>query len=299
VTIFAARIICVSFTVEDLNGWSQIVSVYNFPGTFQASGEELDTIFPLNSVLAIREPTAKMALAGNHSHIRIDSPSDIIFLEPNDPILEGASWATGSKAPHMATASEKGWKAVGDDHFKRKQFFGAAVAYSKALKKDPSSVVIRLNRCITHIRLTNFAFAAHDAQIILSNEALDRADRIKALYRAALALYGSRKYKEAGNYYQACLAIEPGLKEASTGLDECRARIREEEHGIYDWKKLFNQGEAPCARPDVADYTGPVKVSSVPHRGGGRGVVAIKDIKPGELLVSTCMITGMYESLNT
>jgi tetratricopeptide (TPR) repeat protein len=272
--------------VEDPNGWAQLISLYNFPGTFEVSGKELDTMFPLYSILAIREPTA-IPWVGEHSHVRIDSPSDILFLKPSDPILANVGWTTGVLTPHMANASAKEWKSVGDAHFKKKQFFAAAVAYSNGLDEDPSSTTIRLNRCLAHIRLTNFVFAAHDAQMVLSQADLDPADRTKALYRAALAQYGSGKYREAQQHYNECLIIDPDLREAINGVNECRIRIQEQEHGIYDWEKLFMQGEVPHATPNVADYTGPVKVSSMPHRGGGRGLITTKDIAAGELLVCT------------
>jgi hypothetical protein len=79
--------------------------------------------------------------------------------------------------------------------------------------------------------------------------------------------------------------VDANLEDVVTGVEKCRLRIQEREKGSYDWIQLFRQGSMPSARPDVADYLGPVKVSNLEHRGGGRGIIATRDIKPGELLV--------------
>ncbi|GAA5843194.1 hypothetical protein JCM9279_001890 [Rhodotorula babjevae] len=41
----------------------------------------------------------------------------------------------------------------------------------------------------------------------------------------------------------------------------------------------------PCDRLDYRDYVGPIRVAQLKKRNGGRGVIATRDIKPGELLL--------------
>jgi hypothetical protein len=263
-----------------------MVSLYNFPGTLSATGRELDTIFPLNTIIIIREPLAKMALAASHSHIRVDSPSDILFVEPNDPVLKGVTWATGSATPFKMTRSIVQWKETGDQHFKAKQYFAAATAYTYALKRDPSQTSILLNRCLAQLRLENFVHALRDAKAVIASNGLKDADKVKALYRAAQSEYGAGHYPESKQWYLQCLDVDPNLEDATDGSQRCEARMKEEKDGSYDWKALFEASMKPSYRPDIAEFRGPVTVTSLPHRGGGRGVTATRDIAVGELLVS-------------
>ena len=48
---------------------------------------------------------------------------------------------------------------------------------------------------------------------------------------------------------------------------------------------MFHEGQALVPRLDVASYTGPIQVESLAGRGGGRGVIASRDIQAGDLLV--------------
>jgi hypothetical protein len=281
-----ARMVCVTFAIEDTQGWSQILSLYNFPGTLSATRRELDTIFPLNTILIIREPVVKMELAASQSHIRVDTPSDVIFVEPNDPLLESISWATGEVIPFKMTQSIAQWKATGDQHFKYKQFFAATVAYTYALQRDPFQTSIRLNRCLAYIRLGNFAHALSDANAVLESKDLRDDDKVKALYRAAQSEYGECRYLKAKKWYLKCLNVNPKLEDAKTGCQRCEARIREQKSGEYDWRNLFEASLSPSYRPDIAEFRGPVTITSLPHRGGGRGVTATRDINNGELLAS-------------
>ncbi|PVG03751.1 hypothetical protein CPB86DRAFT_778842 [Serendipita vermifera] len=288
------RIVAVAFAIEDTKGWSQMVSLYNFPGTLTATGVELDTIFPLFSVIAIREPLVKMALAGSDSHIRIDSPSDIIFIKPSDPISKRSSWTTGSVSPFKMAQSMTAWKARGDEHFKAKQFFAAVMAYTYALEKDPLQITIRLNRCLAYIRSESFAYALRDAKKVLGLDDLTKSDKIKALYRGAQAEYGEARYEEAKEWYIRCLEEDPNLNDAKAGCRRCEARMKEKK-GDYDWKPLFDGALSPAYRPDIAEFQGSIAITPLSHRGGGRGVTATSDIGVGELLVVARPFAGAFQ----
>lgn len=64
-------------------------------------------------------------------------------------------------------------------------------------------------------------------------------------------------------------------------------RLEEAEEANYDWSARFQLGLDVHAHPrqDAADFLGPWKVERIAGRGGGRGAVATRDIKPGELLL--------------
>ena len=282
------RMVCTSFGIEDINGWTQLLSLYNIPGTLAATGSELDTLFPLNTVLAIREPMAKMALAGSHSHIRVDSPSDIVVLPPDDRILDGVKWSTGNRKHSVHTRTAIGWKAVGDGHFKSKEYWPAVVAYSRALQLDPTSTPLRLNRALARIRLGLPSASLRDLRSVLSSDTLSAADKLKASYRSAQAEYASGRYDIAKEFYEECLKLDQDSLEAKLGVEKCHDRLQEQKTGNYRWDELFDQTlrATNLLSLDVSDFIGPIKVAPVPNRGGGRGVLATRDIEVGELLVN-------------
>jgi tetratricopeptide (TPR) repeat protein len=278
--------VCTAIGVEDPAGWAQLISLYNYPGTYLAYGPELDTLFPINSVLAIREPCLKMALAASHSHIRVDSPTDVVLLEPGSPLLKNVRWATGERSlpVHTKTASE--WKSVGDQHFKAKEFYGAIAGYSLALQLNPSLVSVRLNRALANLRAGRNLQTIEDSRFVLTDEQLPSVDRVKALYRCAQAMYAEGKYTAAKKWYSKCVSIDSTLEDAIKGVQRSDSRIKEQTTGIYDWGFLFEQEmNSPSTQIDMAEFQGPIEKRPMENRGGGRGIVASRTIEPGELLV--------------
>jgi hypothetical protein len=66
-------------------------------------------------------------------------------------------------------------------------------------------------------------------------------------------------------------------------------RYKEQSKGGFTFREMFQAGLAgeasgQAVRLDVADYVGPVKEALV--KGKGRGLVAARDISPGELLMA-------------
>jgi hypothetical protein len=103
-----ARADDIQFGIEDTTGDAQCVSLYNFPGADNASPQELDILFPLGSVLVIREPYLRISNTPT-AYIWIDSPSDIIFVKPDGPILNETGW-TESLAAMTSPDKTLDWK---------------------------------------------------------------------------------------------------------------------------------------------------------------------------------------------
>lgn len=265
--------------MEDQNGWADTVFLHNFPYAECINNEELDMTFPVNTVVAIREPYHKSG------YISVLSPSDIVFLEPGDPIISGASWKTGARPFPQTTRNGAGWKVIGNRHFRAHEYFAAIIAYTFGIRQDPGFIDLRLNRALSYLRLSNFPAVIGETTDILKQPTLKKDSKIKALYRAGQAAYGLGDYQGAIQYYQGCLTEDPNLQDAKAGIGKCNQRIKEKETGDYDWVSLVNQAAVPSSRIDIADYTGPIQVVPMENRGGGRGVVATRDIKTGELLV--------------
>jgi tetratricopeptide (TPR) repeat protein len=214
-----------------------------------------------------------------------ESPSDVIFLEAEDPLLKKVTWDTGDILPPEMSRTVIKWKEVGDVCFKAKEFLGAVAAYSHALKQEPLDATIRLNRCLAYLRLEAFKHALHDAENAIQSNQESQTIQMKANYRAAQASYAVSRWSEAKAWYQKCLKLKPGLDEFKDGYRRCEARLRENERGEYDWTDLYGHILTPNYKPDIANYEGPFIITSIPKK--GRGIVANRDINTGELLVST------------
>jgi hypothetical protein len=66
-------------------------------------------------------------------------------------------------------------------------------------------------------------------------------------------------------------------------------RLKEQSQGVYEFERLFRVASAAeirgeAVRYDVAEYIGPVQ--QVVVEGKGRGLVASRDIAPGELVMA-------------
>lgn len=278
--MFSERKVGTELAVEDTDGNAVFLALYHFPGLFQATQEALDVFLPLGQILAIREPWMKLPAAGyGHSMIRVDSPSDVIFLCGDEPLARSAVWATPvPRLPHIeATVSEL--KSLGTEYFKKKLLIPAARIWSLGIRRNPKSAELRLNRAQAYISLGWYHAALSDALHVLESFSTSTL-ATKAAYRAARAEYGLSRYHEALGRFQ---VIEEDI--ARDWETKCRCRIGETENGEYRWVDTFHEGQALVPRLDVASYTGPIQVESLAGRGGGRGVIASRDIQAGDLLV--------------
>jgi hypothetical protein len=266
-----------------------LLTLYNFPGLFLANHEVLEAHFPIGTVLAIREPWMKFpsASSSQNSIIRVDSPSDILILEPSNPIIQGIRWKTTPTIyRHKFTTAEE-WKAQGNKYFEAGLFVPAALAWSRGLELNPSLHAFRLNRSQAYIKLEWFSAALVDAVHVLCAGNAVVSNTTKALYRAASAEYGLERYSDALARLETL-----GENDAINMLkSRCHRRIHETRTGDYPWTTMFSDGQLTVPHLDVAQFVNPaVKVAVIPTRGGGRGIRSMRDIKTGELLVSCRII---------
>lgn len=154
---------------------------------------------------------------------------------------------------------------------------------------------MRLNRSLARIRLGHYSASLRDLNSVLSSDNLSTADKLKGLYRSAQAEYASGRYDAAKQYYEGCLGVDENLVDAKTGIQKCVDRLQEQQTGVYRWEELYDQTlrAKSVLSFDISDFVGPVKVAPVPNRGGGRGILATRDIEVGELLlVSKAIANG-------
>ena len=294
-TFTPARMVAIQSMIEDVDGAAYDLSIYNFPSTFDCTLEHLDVLFPVGGILAIREPTFKAPMQGDRPLVRVDSPTDISFVVPGSPLLNGVTWRTGGTVPRSPTlpATLDAWQQRGNGHFKASQWLLAAFAYSQGLAIRPDAAVLLLNRAEAYLRMNYYTGALCDAQRVLSIEGTPDAHVGKAVFRLAKAHYGRGEYAAAQDTFVRWKNTHSDDSAADSWIERCRARQSEQSTGQYDWPSLFRTAKHKI-RLDVADYTGAMEVRTMEQRGGGRGVVATKDLRAGDLLV--CQRTRMLRS---
>ncbi|KAI0772144.1 hypothetical protein BD413DRAFT_475161 [Trametes elegans] len=291
------RMVAVQTVVEDPDGVAHDLSIYNFPSTFNCSLAYLDAIFSPGTVLAIREPTLKAPTQGVRPLLRVDSPTDIVFVPRTSPLLRDIHWRSGVKVVGDPTAPPTiDWQQRGNEYFKSSQWFLAAFAYSHCLATDPDALAPLLNRAEAYLRLKFYSGAIHDVQQAFSKAGVTSVLAGKALLCLSKARYGRGDYSEAQHDFSRWKCRHAGDRDdADCWIARCQARLLERQTGVYNWASLFRMAQRKI-RLDVANFFGPTEVRRLERRGGGRGVVASRDLKTGELLLVTKPFASVYAS---
>ncbi|KAI0720343.1 hypothetical protein C8T65DRAFT_602814 [Cerioporus squamosus] len=292
-----SRMVAIQTIVEDVDGIAYDLSTYNFPSTFDCTLEHLDALFPVGSILAIREPTFKAPTQGDRPLVRVDSPTDISFVVTGNPLLVDVTWRTGVTVPRSPVLPHtlEAWQERGNGYFKASQWFLAAFAYSQGLAIQPDASVVLLNRAEAYLRMNYYSGAVCDAQRVLSTEGIPDAHVGKAVFRLAKAHYGRAEYAAAREFFIRWKNAHADDDAADAWIERCDARSSEQATGQYDWVTSFRTAKKKI-RLDVAGYTGAMEVRTMTHRGGGRGIVATKDLKAGDLLMVTKPFVSVYTS---
>ena len=160
-------------------------------------------------------------------------------------------------------------------------------SYDEALKHakaDGDIVVLLLNRCYARLQSEHYDDALADATAVI-DMSVNRPSE-KALFRAARALYGLRRWKDSLGHLNRLLQINPKNADARKNVMRCERRLKEDS-GQYDFKDMLEEAgtKAPAADMDRADYTGPVEVRRCKIPSHGRGMFTTRAVKAGDLLL--------------
>ncbi len=112
--------------VDDPSGDCIGVSVYYFVANPSLSGPSLDSQLPIGTKIAIREPYVKISGGGGGGQpfVQVDSPTDIVVLEDDDPHCKGVTWdCDGSLGRIQANMSAENYKALGNSAVQRKDYY--------------------------------------------------------------------------------------------------------------------------------------------------------------------------------
>jgi hypothetical protein len=272
--------------VEDSKGNVVFINLYNYPSLRDATLEDLDSLFPLGTILLIREPSYRMNVQGMYyPYIHVDSPSDVIIIDPDDPIAKDFICRSASNEPLPAkspTTIEE-WRAHGASEFKANRWLAAAICYTRGLRQDSGSQIFLLNRAEAYLRLGWYFSALHDIEKAQKLGPFADANLArKSVLRAIRANYGLCKYDCVVQLAQQ----HKGDASCKEWLVKAEKRIHERHFGEYDWFAVFECTDKPNTRLDVASYQGPVIVRDRDGEPGVRGVFVTRDVQIGELLVS-------------
>ncbi|CDZ96391.1 Predicted histone tail methylase containing SET domain [Phaffia rhodozyma] len=294
-----SRIVGVTFVIQDPAGLAETLAFYNAPIGMTPTGPDLDILFPLGSILAVREPYYKLSSAGAAS-IRVDSPTGLIWVDEGNALVRGVSW---KKAPFWP---EEIWrekpkktaeqlKTTGNQLLSAGRLLAAEHTYSQGLALDPNHLALRLNRAAVRIRLKQFRSALVDTDHVLTYHSTSIPEPLleKALFRSATAQYALGQYSLANATYGSLLSQFPQSQEARNGIAAIATRLVEMKSGYYDWIELYKSSQTNPA-VDVAEYAGPVKVGLSPGR--GRGLFLTEDVKAGQLLILSKPFAAVYKT---
>jgi hypothetical protein len=106
--------------VEDYNGDVARLTVCNIDDSMN------DPMFPIGTILAVKQPCWSAVPSGGY-HIRVDHPSDIVFLETTDDTVPSA-WKNATSIHNSKVAIS--WKEEGDKMFLEKRFRKALTWYA-------------------------------------------------------------------------------------------------------------------------------------------------------------------------
>ncbi|KPV78180.1 uncharacterized protein RHOBADRAFT_40724 [Rhodotorula graminis WP1] len=286
------KVVGLTCVVEDQDGRVDMLAIYNVSLHGMVTGPDLDLLFPRGTILAIRESTYKPNATGTCYVVRIETPTDYEVLSPQHPLVKGARWATSSLATPRSASFD--YKALGNRYFAAKKDLLAVKAYSDGLDSTDDAatrLVLFLNRAQAHLRLGSFASALRDTSAVLgflSSEVPGPAlAELKATLRRARALEGLRQLEKAREAFARVVELDPTSAEGRECVQRVERMLRESATGEYDWRQIVKDSDEGVDEKELSlgDYVGPVKVVEIKGRGGGRGIVATRDIKAGELLL--------------
>lgn len=164
---------------------------------------------------------------------------------------------------------------------------------------NSTTFLLHLNRAATRLGLERYAGALDDATqavglMLAAEPALGTSDQLRrGLFRKAQALYAMRQWATALAAFEDVSSRFPDCAESRRGLERAQCRVSEQETGIYDNLKLFQQAKT-SHRLDVANFCGPVERKQSGLPGAGQGYFATSDLSPGDLLVADKALVSVF-----
>jgi tetratricopeptide (TPR) repeat protein len=290
----AIRISGVQIAVEDSHGHVDRLALYNNNATLPPQ-----VLLPTGAIFAIKEPYYKKTADGGYN-VRVDHPSDLIPLEPEDAVVPA------SLRPRLLELDKSAldFKMEANRMYEVKRFEQAVETYTRALKScsDADFLLkcdILRNRAIVRLRLGHYEPALEDAMSSLITPNMSSDDDLKVLdvkarFRAGCASYHMGDFASAELQFETIMRFSPSDGDAMRELARTRLRMYEQETGIYDFDTVCQPTKLQDCRLDRACHISKTEVRSSGSR--GRGLFAITDFAPGDLILCEKAACIAYES---
>ncbi|KAK0734621.1 hypothetical protein B0T26DRAFT_746502 [Lasiosphaeria miniovina] len=273
--------------VEDGFGNVDKLAIYNQPDSSILSA------VPEGCVVAVKEPYYKHNGAEHDYMICVDHPSDVVLLRFADPLIPEQL----RLGPLLKSADE--WRAAGDTAFIEKDLPTAVFCYTEALETSEDEkfkAPVFTKRAGTNLLLGRYDAAMADA---LASRTGGPGDW-KAYYNAGRAAYGLCQYAASRTHLEQALELSSGSSSSGSGgirkeHERCLARLREEEHGDYDFPAMAASLSPTAVHLDRGSFLRRTRVDSSPHH--GRGLFATQAIAAGELVFveKATLMPNQYE----
>uniref|UniRef100_A0AC34FWL2 SET domain-containing protein n=1 Tax=Panagrolaimus sp. ES5 TaxID=591445 RepID=A0AC34FWL2_9BILA len=271
----------INMLIQDLNGDVEEVSIYNFLYQFA----NLDWMSS-ETVMIIKEPWLRYGSQSKVPSIRVDSPSDTMFVDVTDGEFMNK---IGAKKWIVKKSKDANvWREEANDCFKSGNFEKALFLYDRAIRCNPELSVLYLNKSLTCLRSGAFYTAYKAAELGFDKS----GERDKALLRMGQAAYGMREWQKAAKIFVSVLKEFPSNVSFSENLKRATTRLAEQKHGKYNFKAMHLESKKEKAQLDVADYSEPIEIANIP--GKGRGIIASKNIKEGTLIAVSKAFSSGY-----
>ncbi|KAI1778851.1 SET domain-containing protein [Hypoxylon cercidicola] len=252
-------------------------------------------------VFMIKEPYFTLTDQGEAT-LRIDHPSDLVVCQdetsPNevkddvDDAVEAEKFARTCKDQGNAALERQNLPQAYGNYTE-----GLKIARQNVLTKSNPDLARDLSRNRAHVNLllNQLDEAKADAINSLTGREDQRSKDLdsKAYFRAGCAAYNLGEYQEAKGYFKEQQKLSPGNETASAYLRNIEKRLREQDAGAYNFKKIKAGLSRNRPRIDAASFISNTKIEESPGR--GRGLFATRDIAAGEIVMcekAFCVVWG-------
>jgi tetratricopeptide (TPR) repeat protein len=270
--------------VQDKNNSLEFLKLHNFRNSLDIEASEL---LPPFTGLIIKEPYLKSIHNDAQAlHIRVDSPTDLIFL--TDESYEGSKTLDSSSIKNLVQKPEpkfdesfqEGVKFLDD-----KKYYSAIRSLTEALNSTSNVSNIKqtmIKRSASNLKLEKFNNSYQDATNSLKIE-----DAFEGNLLAGKSLYQMRQFGQALEHFNKALDIDPQSIEAKVEMLKTRQRLHEANTGSYNFEKIIDWSKKQgVLRLDLADFKS-CDIEVVELAPNCKGVVAKTDLKRNTLICAS------------
>uniref|UniRef100_A0AC35FV44 Uncharacterized protein n=1 Tax=Panagrolaimus sp. PS1159 TaxID=55785 RepID=A0AC35FV44_9BILA len=248
--------IAVNILIQDLNDdVVEEMALYNFRYKF----DDIDGVNH-GDILIIKEPSLQYDTKSEIPLIRVDSPSDVIFVDPCDEKFLSKIGAMKWSEPMSKDAEF--WREKANECFKKGEYKKAIFLYDRAIRCNEDNPVLYSNKAEACLQISAFYEADKAAKLALEKG----GDRKKALSRMGRAAYGMRQWENAVKRFTE-IVNEFSDSNAKEQLKRATARLNAEKTGISDFKAMYLESKKVNPNVDVSDYKGPIEIANIPGKG--------------------------------